>query len=250
MQTIREIAIEPPVTAGAAAAGPDGGAGTNNGNDDDDDCAPPMHADATANEFLELARYNDEGAAARIAELAAGQPALVDVRDSLTGRTALHMAASNGHAELVRVLLALPGAVVDVRALGSQATPLHDAVLTNNAAIVTALLAAGASASAQCDGGDTPLSLAERLGFDALSAVLLRADATIDSYQTPNGAVTMSIDDSELSDAAAAGGEESSTPVSAPAAAAAAAAAAGTATCQPGVAQPATRPPVNVDDVE
>ena len=58
------------------------------------------------------------------------------------GRTALHAAASTGHASIVRLLIAT-GAKRDSRDNEGD-TPLHEAALSGNAAAVNHLLDAGA----------------------------------------------------------------------------------------------------------
>ena len=171
---------------------------------DEDEAPALMSEDPVAQEFFELARYNDAeggdggGALARVQQLVAEHPLLPAALDIATGRTALHMAASNGHVEIVRALLAA-GARVDAASRESGYTALHDAVLTNKGEVAAVLLAAGASPAtrnAQC--AESALELAEKLGFEALAAALLKADTTVEQYETEGGKITMELDDSEM----------------------------------------------------
>ncbi|KAK8955899.1 putative E3 ubiquitin-protein ligase XBOS32 [Platanthera guangdongensis] len=84
------------------------------------------------------------------------------------GITALHMAALNGHAESVQLLLDLgasvsevtldDGAIIDL--IGSGSTPLHYAACGGNAACCQVLIARGASLTSKNVNSATPLMVA------------------------------------------------------------------------------------------
>ncbi|XP_042389829.1 probable E3 ubiquitin-protein ligase XBOS32 isoform X1 [Zingiber officinale] len=84
------------------------------------------------------------------------------------GITALHMAALNGQAETVHLLLDLGASVSEVTVkdgstidlIGAGSTPLHYAACGGNAMCCQVLIARGASLSAENDNGWTPLMVA------------------------------------------------------------------------------------------
>lgn len=83
----------------------------------------------------------------------------VDAADE-SGTTALHLAASNGHATTVALLLE-HGASVDIRVAEDQDfTALHYAVIGRHAQVVDLLVAAKANVHARDAAGRTPLSWA------------------------------------------------------------------------------------------
>lgn len=87
--------------------------------------------------------------------------------------TPLHIAASKGNLELVRVLVGA-GAFVDARS-GSGRTPLHLACARGHAEAMCALLDAGADVTARATDGCTPLHLlaCRRSRVAAMIALLL-----------------------------------------------------------------------------
>lgn len=92
-------------------------------------------------EFLvESARYGDAEDVAQA--LGAGHDGLVNHADA-QGRTALHMAAANGHTAIAVTLLAAGADACAVNEGGN--TPLHWAALNGHVAIAEALLEAGGS---------------------------------------------------------------------------------------------------------
>jgi ankyrin repeat protein len=88
------------------------------------------------------------------------------------GMTALHWAATAGHAELVETLLYAGGNVGATTRLGAY-TPLHLASQAGHAAIIAALLKASADVNAPTTTGATPLMQAAASGnVDAVKALL------------------------------------------------------------------------------
>ena len=87
--------------------------------------------------------------------------------------TPLHEAARDGHAGIVRALLA-DGAEVDARAEG-EATPLHLAATLGHTATSRALIEGGANVNARAEGKATPLHYAALLGNAGAIEALLEA---------------------------------------------------------------------------
>ncbi len=90
------------------------------------------------------------------------------------GMTALHMAALEGHSDVVGVLLAAGAEVGATTRIGGY-TPLHLASQAGHGAVVRSLLERGADANlATTNSGATPLHLAARVvaGEDAVAALL------------------------------------------------------------------------------
>ena len=103
--------------------------------------------------------------------------AWVDARD-LTSTTALTAAASQGHVEIVRVLLQA-GADVDV--VGLRDTALAAAADSGHVDVVRTLLNAGATLDRLLPGNDTALIRAARNGNEEIVAMLLAAGADADA---------------------------------------------------------------------
>ncbi|HEX2167330.1 MAG TPA: ankyrin repeat domain-containing protein [Longimicrobiales bacterium] len=126
----------------------------------------------------------DGEAAARLVQAGAD----VAIADA-DGRTVLHHAALNGHASLIRSVIAAATADEDAIDFGNVAAaieagdtagsrPLHAAVLAKQQDAVAALVAAGADVNARGRGGRTPLAAAAAAGAPAaIASMLLDAGA-------------------------------------------------------------------------
>jgi ankyrin repeat protein len=90
-------------------------------------------------------------------ELAAG--ADVEVKDDVLGATRLHRAASEGHKEIVELLIA-KGADVYAKANQFGGTPLHFAANNGHKEVAELLIANGADVNAKNDLSFTPLDTA------------------------------------------------------------------------------------------
>ena len=97
----------------------------------------------------------------------------------LTGRTALHVAARHGHADLARLLLAR-GARADALYTGNR-HPLHEAAAGAHAAVARLLLEHGAAADPRDEAGYRPLHVACMAGAREVAECLLDAGAAIDA---------------------------------------------------------------------
>lgn len=96
----------------------------------------------------------------------------VDVYDQ-DGKTGMLMAAHNGHADVVRILLGVGGNPDREDCIYGE-TPLYLACKGANPGIVSVLLDAGADPNKGTRNGDTPLSVACRLGLISIVQLLLR----------------------------------------------------------------------------
>ncbi|XP_052748946.1 ankyrin repeat domain-containing protein 50 isoform X2 [Galleria mellonella] len=92
------------------------------------------------------------------------------------GRTPLHVSAWQGHTEMVNLLIKVGGAVVDGRDRCAR-TALHAAAWRGRAPALRALLQHGASPSAVCTQGATPLGIAAQEGHEECVLWLLQHGA-------------------------------------------------------------------------
>jgi len=105
----------------------------------------------------EIIKAAKKGDSAKLKELLALQPNLLNARDA-DDSTPLHCAAWKGHVEAVGILLA---AGADVNAVNQNGhwgpTPLHAAAHGNQAPVAELLIQHGANVNALDTGGNTPL---------------------------------------------------------------------------------------------
>jgi ankyrin repeat protein len=113
-----------------------------------------------------------------VAQLLAAEPKRVDQEDR-AGFTPLHRAASNGHAEVVSLLLD-HGASPDGAEARRSMTPLFCAVSAGHADVLHALLKAGARVNSPLD-HFTPLCVAAADGNIELVRMLVDHDADVNA---------------------------------------------------------------------
>ncbi len=109
------------------------------------------------------------GEADKVKGLLQADPKLAEARTE-DGSTALHLAALEGQAAVVRLLLA-GGAQVNARGLREE-TPLHMAMYDGHREVAELLLSNQADVNAQNTAGETPLHLAARNGYRDLVELL------------------------------------------------------------------------------
>lgn len=148
-------------------------------------------------ELIELlvdgARYGDM----EDVEAALSHSVPVDSTDEL-GRTAMHMAAANGHQDVIARLLAAGASVALKNAEGN--TPLHWACLNGHQEAAKALMDRGASAAVINNSGKTPVDEALSRGYDDIFEL-------IRTYDTGGQAVDVQVEE-VVGDDDAAGEEE------------------------------------------
>lgn len=169
--------------------------------------------------FLDSARYNEDGDLELLRAYLEKNPADVDARDE-QGRTAVHMAAANGHMPILEMLFQFSPQPNVPNDEGN--TALHFAALNNRVAAAEALLAHGWRPAEQNVMGKTALQLIYEKQFNEMETLLMSRDETLDSYVPPSAA-TVSVSLPEDGEAEEEDMEE--TPTAPPAAAKAPAAA-------------------------
>ncbi|GAO49213.1 ankyrin [Saitoella complicata NRRL Y-17804] len=110
-------------------------------------------------DFILSARYGDlEEINAYFAQFADRKEELLKAQDEYTGNTALHMAAANGHVDIVNALIQ---EIADKSLLNIQNergnTPLHWSCLLGHLPVVQVLIKAGADFSSKNDMSRTPI---------------------------------------------------------------------------------------------
>jgi ankyrin repeat protein len=133
--------------------------------------------------FLDSARYNEEGDLALLRAYLEANPGDVDARDE-QGRTAVHMAAANGHMPILEMLFQFNPQPNIPNDEGN--TALHFAALNNRVAAAEALLAHGWRPAEQNVMGKTALQLIYEKQFNEMETLLMSRDETLDSYVPPS----------------------------------------------------------------
>lgn len=143
--------------------------------------------------FLDSARYNEEGDLDLLRAYLEKNPRDVDARDE-QGRTAVHMAAANGHMPILEMLFQFSPQPNIPNDEGN--TALHFAALNNRVAAAEALLAHGWRPAEPNVMGKTALQLIYEKQFNEMEALLMSSDETLDSYVPPSAAsVNVSLPD-------------------------------------------------------
>ena len=140
--------------------------------------------DTEEGQVLLAARYADVEEE-ELLEVLKKTPALVNCCDD-QGRTPLHMAAANGHAGFVRLLIRA-GATPEVGNHEGN-TALHYAAANNHIKCAKMLLKSGWKASTRNKDGFLPVSIVrDQRGYDEMESLLFEADETLDDANLPPG---------------------------------------------------------------
>ncbi|CAD2218999.1 e3 ubiquitin-protein ligase MIB2 [Angomonas deanei] len=135
--------------------------------------------------FLDCARYNEDGDSQLLVEYLEEFPHHIDAKDE-QGRTAVHMAAANGHLGLLEALYQFRPTVNLANHEGN--TALHFAALNNKVNAAIWLLERGWLPSVKNNSGKTPLQEIYDKEFNEMETVLIKFDASLDDYVPPSGA--------------------------------------------------------------
>ncbi|CCW62403.1 unnamed protein product [Phytomonas sp. EM1] len=127
--------------------------------------------------FLNCARYNEDDDVELLQNYLDRYPENIDARDE-QGRTAVHMAAANGHMKILEVLFRFSPRPDLSNREGN--TALHFAALNNRVSAAKLLLRKGWKANAVNIFNRTPLHLIQERGFEEMETVLLCHDPTLD----------------------------------------------------------------------
>jgi ankyrin repeat protein len=130
--------------------------------------------------MLECARYCDEGDADDLTELLSNDGTLVDAQD-VEGRTALHMAAANGHTLVAKIIFKFDPKANVANENGN--TALHYAATGNHMAVAMLLLRHGWEVTAVNHRGLTPMQAIADKDFKDMEVLLLRHDKKLDEYK-------------------------------------------------------------------
>jgi ankyrin repeat protein len=108
------------------------------------------------------------------------------------GLPPLYIASLNGHASVVKALLALGADFNQEEIYSGDRTPLHAAVLNGHASVVEAFLTMGADVNQACD-GPTLLWIASRNGHSSIVEALLARGADVNQAITYYGTTPLYI---------------------------------------------------------
>ncbi|EKF38511.1 hypothetical protein MOQ_001280 [Trypanosoma cruzi marinkellei] len=152
------------------------------------------HREATtiAEAFFDCARYNDGDDAKLLLAHLSATPSLIGARDE-QGRTAVHLAAANGHIGILEMLMEF-GPSPDVRNHEGN-TALHFAALNNQLEAARRLLEWGWHASARNVFGKKPIQLIYGKNYEAMETLLLGHDEEIEGCTRGNVRLVVEGDD-------------------------------------------------------
>ncbi|KAF8275984.1 hypothetical protein TcYC6_0014530 [Trypanosoma cruzi] len=138
------------------------------------------HREATTitEAFFDCARYNDGDDANLLLAYLSATPSLIGAKDE-QGRTAVHLAAANGHIGILEMLMEF-GPSPDVPNHEGN-TALHFAALNNQLEAARRLLEWGWHASARNVFGKKPIQLIYGKKYEAMETLLLGYDDEIES---------------------------------------------------------------------
>lgn len=128
--------------------------------------------------LMDCARYNEAGDMDLLREYLTKNPDEINAQDG-QGRTVVHMAAANGHLDVLHALLEFNPKPNMQNEEGNSA--LHFAALNNRVAVASLLLEKGWKASLKNNFHKTPLQLISlEKGFDEMETLLLQHDDSLD----------------------------------------------------------------------
>jgi cytohesin len=105
--------------------------------------------------------------------------------DDENGFSAIHHASSNGHENIVAILLSA-GVNIDDQTNNRGQTPLHMAVEHNHINVVSLLLSKGANFNLKDSSGNSPLHIAAENGYKNIAELLISKGAIIDATNNMN----------------------------------------------------------------
>lgn len=154
------------------------------------DGAPTMAQADDVQHMMECARYAEPDDVEVLRALLHESPQLAGTCDD-SGRTLLHMAGANGHANVAAVVLAHKPTPNARNAEGN--TALHYAATANAVDVARQLICSGWDVTAQNNLGRTPLqSIADR-DFHDMEVLLMKHDESLESYRAEGA--TLNVDD-------------------------------------------------------
>ncbi|KAG5500393.1 hypothetical protein JKF63_03485 [Porcisia hertigi] len=135
--------------------------------------------------FLDCARYNEDGDLDLLRAYLEVNPSDIDARDE-QGRTAVHMAAANGHMVILEMLFQFNPQPNIPNDEGN--TALHFAALNNRVAAAEALIERGWRPAERNVMGKTALQLIYEKQYNEMESLLISRDDTLDTYVPPSHA--------------------------------------------------------------